>query len=521
MKGKVLVLVVAGISLSLVFLMLNPALSSMQEESYKSSSIRIGKTDATLNLPEEIQLYTNQEHMLRIMVENSGENNLSYFTSLSLVGPEEIDITSWGKSTFSIPPGDSYEFIFLLEGLEPGEYELTLTAEEDFYAAITLIEDVLRLGILGFLPNLRMVFPYLMGLLPFGAEMFLYLIISDMWAPLIDRLLSIGEELPTVINSITYALLRELDTLLIPISSLLVGIVEDLPSTARAWIDSLPESIALLEPVLVDGLSYSIAHAGSFLAEGYSPMIERLPEVIDGLLETGASLRFWGPNTAAISLENLLKIWEMEDVSLAEHLLAGIVCLLLAGLYSLLTPWGLIFTPLYILYHEIFLTPLKFLFSLMYNLVSPILHMVAEIINGALHPVAGMHKWIAGEVLPLIFLCLVMAAKVIAWATAAPVETLLYPVMKGFSNVLEMDASGLNSFCSDIAAPPLEGLISFLWKMGATFTPVPVEAERGKEIITIKVYVRDMSPLESAWLRLTDIWETTVGTIKGLRTGEY
>jgi hypothetical protein len=521
MRGKTITSMAVCISVSLFVLMINPTLFSMQEESYEISSVQIGETDITLDFYEEIRLYTNKDYRMRIRVENSGENDLSYFTSLNLVGPEEIKISSWGKSTFSIPPGDSYEFIFMLEGLEPGEYELTLTAEEDFYAAITLIEDVLRLGILGFLPNLRMISPYLLGMLPFGAEMFFYLVLSDMLPPVIGRTLSVVEESPTVINSITYAIMRELDDLLIPLSYLLEGIAEDIPSTIGAWISSLPESIALLEKVLIDGFSYSIAHASSLATEGNLPLIEKFPEAVDGLLESLASCRFWGPNTAAISLENLLKIWNMENVTFAQHFLSDAVCLGLAGVYFfVLTPVGLAATPIYETYHENLLPKLKNLSSSMYNISSPVLHRAERNMNKMLQPKARLLRSLAEKFLPQIFPYLVNAAEVVAWATAVPVETFVNGAVEGFSRG-EVSVSRLNSFCNNEVAPHLEKIIPFLWEKGAEYTPVPAEVERGKETITIKVRVRDMSPIESVQLRLADIWKTTLGTIKGLRTGEY
>jgi hypothetical protein len=508
--------------MALAFVVIGPPfLSSSGATEIKALNQRIEDTDITIYFSKQIELFTNKEEFFKIKVNNSGNNNLMYYTSLELIGPKDIDVTSWGKSTFSIQPGDDYEFVFLLEGLKPGTYELELSVKEDFYASITLIEDVFRLGLLGFLPSLEGLMPDLIGMLPFLGEMLPYLVISDMWTPLIDRGLTLAADLPTITTSITYSLMRELDSILLPTSDLLSGIAKDLPFILGVWIESLPETVGYFEEVLIDAPSYSLTHLSSFLTEGWPVIIEKLPKTLDGILELLAYMRFWGPNTAAIILDNLREIWAMENVSLATHLTADAVCLGLATIYMLGTPIGLVATPLYELYHNRVYPSFERLCSSVYRIASPIFKRIGRSLSRITIPLGKTYGWVAEAFVPPLFSSiLVPSIEAIIFPLAYPLEELMGETWEGISQ-LKTSPAKLARVSNEILSPRLANLSDWLWEKGAEYKPVPLEAERGEATFSIEVRVKDMGIFEGVKLMLEDIWETTVGTIRGLATGEY
>jgi hypothetical protein len=498
-----------------------PFLSSSEVTEIKTFEQRIGETDITIGFNKQIELFTNKEEFFKIKVNNSGDNNLMYYTSLELIGPKDIDVTSWGKSTFSIQPGDDYEFVFLLEGLKPGTYELELSVKEDFYASITLIEDVFRLGLLGFLPSLEGLMPDLIGMLPFIGEMLPYLVFSDMGPPFLDRFLTLVADSPTIATSITYSLMRELDDILLPLSELLSGIAKDLPSILGAWMSSLPETVGYLEEVLIAGPSYSLTHMPSFLTEGWPIIIKKLPKTVDGLLELIAYMRFWGPNTAAIALDNLREVWSMENVSLATHLTADALCLGLAALYLLGTPIGLLAAPIYETYHNNFLPVFEKLSSSVYNVASPIINRMSDILYGFTGPIGGAYKELAeGFFPPLFSFIIVPCIDAIISPLSYPLEEFLNERWAGISR-FRTSPEKLARVSNEILAPQFDKLSDWLWRKGAEHKPVPFSAERGEASFIIKVEVRDMNVIESLGMSLKDIWDTTLGTIHGLATGEY
>jgi hypothetical protein len=521
-KGEIIGLIALLLIGSLVVVTVNPILSSSPFEEEQKFEQKIGDTDIIIRFDKQLELFTNKEKFFRIRVNNTGENDFRYYTELKLVGPEGVKITSWGKTSFSISPEDYYEFIFLLEGLKPGTYELKLSVKEDFYASITLIEDVLRLGILGLLPSLRGLMPDVPGmLLPFGTEMFLYLIISDMWAPFLDRGLTLLAGLPTIATSITYSLMRELSGILLPASDLLSGTIKDLPSTVGEWIRSLPETIGYFEEVLINGPSYSLTHLSSSLTEGWPVIIEKLPKTLDGILELLAYMRFWGPNTAAIILDNLREIWAMENVSLATHLTADAVCLGLATIYMLGTPIGLVATPLYELYHNRVYPSFERLCSSVYRIASPIFKRIGRSLSRITIPLGKTYGWVAEAFVPPLFSSiLVPSIEAIIFPLAYPLEELMGETWEGISQ-LKTSPAKLARVSNEILSPRLANLSDWLWEKGAEYKPVPLEAERGEATFSIEVRVKDMGIFEGVKLMLEDIWETTVGTIRGLATGEY
>jgi hypothetical protein len=500
----------------------HPLLYSSEVAGVKAPIQKIGDTDITLGFDKQIELFTNKEKFFRIKVENTGENDLMYYTSLDLIGPEGINVTSWGKSSFSISPGNDYEFVFLLEGLEPGSYELKLSVEEDFYASITLIEDLFRLGILGFIPSLEGLMPDMLGMSPFLVEMFLYLGISDMWTPFIDRFLTLLADSPTIATSITYSIMRELDDILLPTSKLLSGVAKDLPSILGAWIRSLPETVDYLGESLIDAPSYSLTHLSDFFTEGYLPMIEKLPKTLDGLLELLADCRFWGPNTAAIALDNLREIWAMENVSLATHITSDAVCLGIAGLYLFaLTPAGLLATPLYESYHNDVYPVLERLVSSLYEVASPVIVRMNKALSRVTVPLGGSYKVLARGVLPPLFSFVVVPlVDAISSPLADPLEEILKGAWAGLSQ-MNVGPGKLSEVSNEMLAPRFASLSEWLWEKGAESKPVPLSAERGEATFSIEVEVKDMGVVESVGVRLKDIWDTTIGTIHGLATGEY
>jgi hypothetical protein len=520
-KGEIIGLIALLLIGSLVVVTVNPILSSSPFEEEQKFEQKIGDTDIIIRFDKQLELFTNKEKFFRIRVNNTGENDFRYYTELKLVGPEGVKITSWGKSSFSISPEDYYEFIFLLEGLKPGTYELKLSVKEDFYASITLIEDVFRLGLLGLLPSLRGLMPDLIGMLPFFGEMIPYLVVSDMWSPLLDRLLILLTDSPTIISSITYSLMRELGGILLPLSGLLSGTTKDLPSTVGEWIRSLPETIGYFEEVLINGPSYSLTHLSSSLTEGWPVIIEKLPKTLDGILELLANFRFWGPNTAAIALDNLREIWAMENVSLATHLTADAVCLGLAAVYVLGTPIGLLTTPLYELYHNKVYPSFERLCSSAYKIVSPILKRIDHSLFSVTSSLGKAYGWVAEAFLPPLFsFILVPSTEAIIKPLAYPLEEFLKERWESTSQFKTSPAK-LARVSNEILAPRLTNLSNWLWEKGAEYKPVPLEAERGEITFSVEVRVKDMSIFESVGIRLKDIWDTTVGTIHGLATGEY
>lgn len=521
-RKKVVGAITVFLIMALVFVAIDPPLlSSSGVIEVKTLEHRIGDTDITIEFDKQIEMFTGKEKFFKIKVNNSGSNDLMYYSSLELIGSEDINVTSWGKSTFSIPPGDDYEFVFLLEGLKPGTYELTLSVKEDFYASITLIEDVFRLGILGFIPSLEGLMPDMLGMSPFLTEMILYLVISDMWTPLIDRGLALVADLPTIATSITYSLMRELDDILLPVSELLDATAKGLPSILGLWMKNLPETVGHFGKILVDAPSYSITHLSYFLTEGYPPMIKELPQTVDGILELLAYLRFWGPNTAAITLDNLREIWAMENVSLSTHLTADVMCLGIAAIYLLGTPIGLVATPIYEKYHEDFLPVFENLSSSAYDIASPIIYRMSNTLNKFTPPLGDAYKSATKAVFPVLFPSFIepLIGALIA-PLAVPTEEILEKVWGGFSSI-ETSPNKLNTLSNEILAPRLETLSDWLWQKGAEYKPVPFEAERGEASFTIKVEVRDMGVVESVVLTLKGIWDTTLGTLHGLATGKY
>jgi hypothetical protein len=314
------------LAIFLLSLTINPifssSLSSSQKESTVKEWIEIGDTDVSAELTRKLEIFTNEEYLFKMNFKNSGENDLRYLSSLKLTGPEEVQISTWRES-FVIKPGDDYEYTFILEGLEPGKYTLDLTIEEDFFTSSELIEDVLRLGVLGFLPRIGGIVPLLPGMLPFAAEMILYLL-SDMWTPIIERIFLVVGGLDVVIAEIANSLAREWDVLAIAITDLLGEILVDLPGSLVEWVRYIPELVESLEPVLLEAPIYMIDHLGHLLLEGWLPMIRYLPLLIDGLLATGAMLRYFGPFAAAALFELIPGlISESGNMSLFKFLLVG------------------------------------------------------------------------------------------------------------------------------------------------------------------------------------------------------
>jgi len=184
----------------LVSLVVYPSITGSRQEQAAIEEVRIGETDVSAELAKKLEIFTGEDYTYTINFRNSGERDLRYLVGMALKGADEITVRAWRES-FVIKAGDSYEYAFILEGLKPGKYELDLTITADFFSSTELIEDVLRLGILGFLPKVEGIVPLLPSFLPFIVEMVFYLL-SDLWAPIVERGFLTGGELDVIIKEV-------------------------------------------------------------------------------------------------------------------------------------------------------------------------------------------------------------------------------------------------------------------------------------------------------------------------------
>jgi hypothetical protein len=208
-------------------------------------------------------------------------------------------------------------------------------------------------------------------------------------------------------------------------------------------------------------------------------------------------------------------------VSLATHLTADAVCLGLAAVYVLGTPIGLLTTPLYELYHNKVYPSFERLCSSAYKIVSPILKRIDHSLFSVTSSLGKAYGWVAEAFLPPLFsFILVPSTEAIIKPLAYPLEEFLKERWESTSQFKTSPAK-LARVSNEILAPRLTNLSNWLWEKGAEYKPVPLEAERGEITFSVEVRVKDMSIFESVGIRLKDIWDTTVGTIHGLATGEY
>jgi len=508
------------LAIFLLSLTINPifSFSSSQKENAVKERIEIGDTDVSAEFTRKLEIFTNEEYLFKMNFKNSGENDLRYLSSLKLTGPEEVQISAWRES-FVIKPGDDYEYMFILKGLEPGRYTLNLTIEEDFFCSTELIEDVLRLGVLGFLPRVGGIVPLLPGMLPFIVEMILYLL-SDLWTPIIERIFLVLGGLDVVIAEIFNALARDWDVLAIAITDLLGEILVDLPRSLVEWVRFTPELVESFEPILLEAPIYMIDHLGHLLLEGYSPMIRYFPLLIDGLLAFFAMLRYFGPFAAAALFELIPGlISESGNMTLFKFLLVGGGFLGLGGgLWLLLAPWGLL-TPIYILYHLIY-PLLDKIFYVIHKILSPILGTLAKFVSKFSELTLGnLYEWFAPWIIrpvwyifnPIIRFVIDIICRLL---DAFSILFKIWEVPVGW--LLSIQTPRIVSYLSKPAAPIFGAASKALWHIGSFFMPQDYGAMKGEAHVSIEVEVRDLTFFERAMMKLEDIWDTTVGTI-----GEY
>lgn len=506
------------LAIFLVSLTISNIFSSFQEIEEEVIKERIGETDVYAEFTRNLEIFTDKEHLFKINFENTGEHDLRYLTSLKLTGVDGVQVSSW-RDSFVIKADDDYEFTYVLKGLEPGRYTLDLTIEADFFSSSELIEDVMRLGILGFLPKLEELIPILPGMLPFIVEMILYLL-SDLWPPVIERGLGLVGDLDVVIAEIAYALAREWDTLAIAITDLLAEIIVDLPESMVEWVKFTPELVKSFEPILLEAPLYMLDNFGDFFFGGYSPIIKLLPLVLDGVLSFCAMLRYFGPFAAA-ALYGLLPgvINESENMTLFEFVLVGAGFLAGGGLiWLLLTGLGLA-TPGYMVYRMIY-PVLDKMFYAIYVLLSPIIDTLAVLVSGITGATLGnLYGMFAPPIIGLIWSILVPVLGA-AFGILGKVLDSLSPLFKIWEIPVEwmvtIQTPGIVSSLSKPLAPLFKEVSDALWRVGAALQPLDYGAMKGEAQFSIEVEVRDLTFIEAAILRLQDIWDTTVGTI-----GEY
>jgi len=500
----------------LVSLVVYPSITGSRQEQAAIEEVRIGETDVSAELAKKLEIFTGEDYTYTINFRNSGERDLRYLVGMALKGADEITVRAWRES-FVIKAGDDYEYAFILEGLKPGKYELDLTITADFFSSTELIEDVLRLGILGFLPKVEGIVPLLPSFLPFIVEMVFYLL-SDLWAPIVERGFLTGGELDVIIKEVANALAREWDTIALGITQLLGKVIVDFPEILLEWMRLVPEITSAFEGILLEAPVYMMDHLGSLLLEGYLPMIQHLPTLIDGLLSSASMLRYFGLFATAALWELVPEtISQSEALTLSEFLTLVVGWLALGGFaWFALSFLGLL-TPVYRLYQP--LEPLlKELSDGISRVLSPMVELIAGIISRISESTLGS---LYGLCAPLIIKPLFGVATSLAEYGCVGSSNLLEGSCSPLIDVWETLTGSLLSaetpeIVSDLfaATNPIFNMTSdALWHLGSRLMPEEFGALKGEIHIPVEVEVRNKTPFEKVADALRDIWDVISKTI--------
>jgi len=500
----------------LVSLVVYPSITGSRQEQAAIEEVRIGETDVSAELAKKLEIFTGEDYTYTINFRNSGERDLRYLVGMALKGADEITVRAWRES-FVIKAGDSYEYAFILEGLKPGKYELDLTITADFFSSTELIEDVLRLGILGFLPKVEGIVPLLPSFLPFIVEMVFYLL-SDLWAPIVERGFLTGGELDVIIKEVANALAREWDTIALGITQLLGKVIVDFPEILLEWMRLVPEITSAFEGILLEAPVYMMDHLGSLLLEGYLPMIQHLPTLIDGLLSSASMLRYFGLFATAALWELVPEtISQSEALTLSEFLTLVVGWLALGGFaWFALSFLGLL-TPVYAVYRP--LEPLlKRLSDLTYSILSPFVEFLAGLINALFgSPLGDLYALCAPLLIKPLFSLATLLTEYGCADLSNLLEGLCSPLIGGWKaltgSLLSMETPEIVAELFAVTNPLLNMTGDALWHLGAELMPEDFGALKGEIHIQVEVEVRNKTQLERTADALRDIWDVITKTI--------
>jgi hypothetical protein len=308
-----------GLSIAIVFTLILAAIplsSSKNEVSYSVVKKRIGNTDLEVEFRDQLHIYLGDNSSFSVNFFNRNPE-LRYAINMELKGGEEAIKKSVLKmaSVVTVYPNDNAPFIFWLEPIKTGEYELTLDIQTSYFGSLPFIEDLIYA-----LPTLASVLPPVLhsfpAIIPWLLDHTLYLPKVLPW--IILDFLDTGLKLKPLFDDAAPSLYNHFDFVgYLVVMGLLDWIphlpedlkywIEILPwaleETARRWIESFPTALSEWWPTAFKVMS-ELYPSYTERIEKLSPVTKEvllaygyyLPEDLAGILESFATSEYWhGP----------------------------------------------------------------------------------------------------------------------------------------------------------------------------------------------------------------------------------
>jgi len=280
----------------------------------------------------------------------------------------------------------------------------------------------------------------------------------------------------------------------------------------------VPEITSAFEGILLEAPVYMMDHLGSLLLEGYLPMIQHLPTLIDGLLSSASMLRYFGLFATAALWELVPEtISQSEALTLSEFLTLVVGWLALGGFaWFALSFLGLL-TPVYAVYRP--LEPLlKRLSDLTYSILSPFVEFLAGLINALFgSPLGDLYALCAPLLIKPLFSLATLLTEYGCADLSNLLEGLCSPLIGGWKaltgSLLSMETPEIVAELFAVTNPLLNMTGDALWHLGAELMPEDFGALKGEIHIQVEVEVRNKTQLERTADALRDIWDVITKTI--------